>query len=330
MLHLVRSGPRGIHKNVWIASASSVRCLLQPTVLLRTIMSSALSPTRSTALVAVEQAMNQIAPLGLADTSFDNVGTLLESPTPGRGKKVVLAIDLTTAVAEEILRDTSVSVAVIYHPVIFKPLKALSFSPSAPGPKAPNLSIVHNLLRLSGAGVSVYCPHTSLDAAPGGMTAWLLNAATAFRPVKPRAIVPLTDGALGGEPIGHGRLATVQETNTLDKIIASLKQHTTLSHVQVARGQREFDHPVSSVAVCCGSGASMLAQTEADVYVTGEMSHHEILAANANGTSVVLLNHSNSERRYLHLCLASQLQQVLGTEYQVVTSELDADPLVVR
>jgi putative NIF3 family GTP cyclohydrolase 1 type 2 len=36
---------------------------------------------------------------------------------------------------------------------------------------------------------------------------------------------------------------------------------------------------IKSVAVCAGSGASLLLGVQADLYLTGEMSHHEVLSA---------------------------------------------------
>lgn len=69
-------------------------------------------------LSIVWQCMDTIAPLSLADTSWDNVGVLLQAPEPERnsGHKIFLANDLTTAVADEILEDGKVAVAIIYHP----------------------------------------------------------------------------------------------------------------------------------------------------------------------------------------------------------------------
>lgn len=69
-------------------------------------------------LSAVWSAMNEIAPLSLADTSWDNVGILLQAPSPqlNKGKKIMLAIDLTTNVVEEALSDGQVVVLIIYHP----------------------------------------------------------------------------------------------------------------------------------------------------------------------------------------------------------------------
>lgn len=45
---------------------------------------------------------------------------------------------------------------------------------------------------------------------------------------------------------------------------------------------------VSTIAICAGSGGGMLLGVDADVYFTGEMSHHEVLAAVQSGHNVIL------------------------------------------
>lgn len=76
----------------------------------------------------------------------------------------------------------------------------------------------------------------------------------------------------------------------------------------------------------------MLAGKKADVYLTGEMSHHEVLAALAAGTNVILCGHTNTERGYLPL-LAAKLLQELRTagegaeDVEVVVSQKDQHPL---
>jgi len=57
---------------------------------------------------------------------------------------------------------------------------------------------------------------------------------------------------------------------------------------------------------------------EVDLFLTGEMSHHEILAANAQGTSVILCEHSNSERGYLKQVLQPKLE-VLAFHFRLFT-----------
>lgn len=45
---------------------------------------------------------------------------------------------------------------------------------------------------------------------------------------------------------------------------------------------------IQTVAICAGSGSSVLGPVSADLYFTGEMGHHDVLAALAKNTSVIL------------------------------------------
>ena len=85
---------------------------------------------------------------------------------------------------------------------------------------------------------------------------------------------------------------------------------------------------IKTVAVCAGSGASVLRGVKADLYLTGEMSHHEVLDASCKGTHVVLCDHSNTERGFLNV-VQGRLVDMLAMKVQVIVSEVDRDPLVV-
>ena len=80
--------------------------------------------------------------------------------------------------------------------------------------------------------------------------------------------------------------------------------------------------------MCAGSGASVLAGCQADLWITGEMSHHEVLDAVHGGTSVILCEHSNTERGYLKE-FAKKLTGLLDNQVEVVVSEKDCDPLKI-
>jgi putative NIF3 family GTP cyclohydrolase 1 type 2 len=71
--------------------------------------------------------MEKIAPLHLGE-SWDNVGVLLEAPSPRIATKVFLTIDLTNEVLEEALSDSAVGVIVAYHPPLFRSFKRLVLS----------------------------------------------------------------------------------------------------------------------------------------------------------------------------------------------------------
>lgn len=61
---------------------------------------------------------------------------------------------------------------------------------------------------------------------------------------------------------------------------------------------------------------------------TGELSHHEALAATEKGQCVITLFHSNSERGYLSSVLREKLTNVLKEEWERLRKEVaDAEEL---
>ncbi|KAM8806657.1 NIF3L protein, partial [Eudromia elegans] len=128
---------------------------------------------------------------------------------------------------------------------------------------------------------------------------------------------------------GMGRLCTLTEPVSLLTMIERIKSHLKLPHIRLAVGKgKTLESPVKEVALCAGSGGSVLKGVKADLYLTGEMSHHAVLDAVADGISVILCEHSNTERGFL-----SGLRDTLATHLQnkinIIVSEKDRDPLQV-
>ncbi|XP_061666918.1 NIF3-like protein 1 isoform X2 [Syngnathoides biaculeatus] len=128
---------------------------------------------------------------------------------------------------------------------------------------------------------------------------------------------------------GQGRLSVLDEPLSVATAVKKMKSHLGLRHLRLALGQgRAQESFVRSAAACAGSGASVLNGVQADLYVTGEMSHHEVLDAVAKGTSVILSDHSNSERGYLSV-FRDKLTEKLPADVVVMVSKADRDPLEV-
>ncbi|KAM9248511.1 NIF3-like protein 1 isoform 1-T2 [Dugong dugon] len=128
---------------------------------------------------------------------------------------------------------------------------------------------------------------------------------------------------------GMGRLCTLDESVSLVTMVERIKRHLKLSHVRLSLGVgRTLESQVRVVALCAGSGSSVLQGTEADLYLTGEMSHHDVLDAASQGINVILCEHSNTERGFL-----SDLRDMLGAHLEnkinIILSETDKDPLHV-
>lgn len=85
------------------------------------------------------------------------------------------------------------------------------------------------------------------------------------------------------------------------------------------------------MAVCAGSGGSVFRHRPlaADLYVTGEMSHHEVLDLTQNGSHVILCEHSNSERGFLEFFQEKLQDEILLNQVEVLISAVDCDPLKV-
>ncbi|KAI7861599.1 GTP cyclohydrolase 1 type 2/Nif3 [Spinellus fusiger] len=278
-------------------------------------------------LSKIVRCMRTIAPLELAETSWDNVGVLVEPPYPSTSfSKVFLTIDLTPQVLEEALSDPKVGTIVSYHPPIFNSMKRLTIS-----------DVKQNIvMKAIARGVSIYSPHTACDNCVNGVNDWLASGLGDGETV---AIELKENPPAGQEGSGTGRIFTYHQPVPLSNVIERVKALTGLPFVRVATADAHRAHQsglIKTVAICAGSGSSVLGPVKADLYFSGEMGHHDVLAALAQGTSVILCEHTNTERGYLSAVLKPALEKLLvdersekGEKIEVVVSTLDCDPLVI-
>ncbi|ORY46195.1 NGG1p interacting factor 3 [Neocallimastix californiae] len=253
-------------------------------------------------LTFVLEAMNNIAPLSLADNSWDNVGLLLEAPIPRENANgILLTIDLTLDVVNEAIKNPNIGVIISYHPPIFKSLKRLVLENEKQ----------KDVLLCAAKGISIYSPHTSLDNCADGVNNWLAQK--------------------GQETAGTGRMAILETKTPFLELTEKVKKFLNLDYIRYAIAKSHKNgEPVSKVAICVGSGSSVLLPVkDADVYLTGEMSHHDVLYALSNNKSVILCEHTNSERGYLEHVLKPKLVNEIAKKscnYEVYVSKEDVDP----
>jgi putative NIF3 family GTP cyclohydrolase 1 type 2 len=111
---------------------------------------------------------------------------------------------------------------------------------------------------------------------------------------------------------------------------------------------------IHTVSTCAGSGASFIdnvvsctkqnietatpeiknqSAVSYGAYVTGEMSHHEVLAAINAGLIIILTHHSKCERGYIPV-FAERFRKEITTNvsspsFEIIISQKDADPLFI-
>ncbi|CUS09457.1 unnamed protein product, partial [Tuber aestivum] len=286
---------------------------------------------RSGTLRTVVNAVQKLYPQALADKTWDNTGLLLEAPdridrAPLKAHKVLLTIDLTKAVADEAISLKS-SVIVAYHPIIFRPLKSLTLANTQQ----------ESLLKLAQEGISVYSPHTAVDATIGGVNDWLADGISGGKGEESgRAVIEGVKDVPGYEDSGMGRIITLKEPEEFQELVDRVKRFLGLKQVMI--GSPPGGKRVRTIAVCAGSGASMFKNIDADLLFTGELSHHEALAAKERGVGFITCEigfHTNSERGFLRDVMKGKLTEVLKNEaereveFEVVVSERDRDPFEI-
>lgn len=262
--------------------------------------------------------LEELAPSRLAE-SWDNVGLLVGDPDDAV-ERVLFTIDYTQAVAEEAASEgVRAKLVVAYHPPIFEPMKRLS---------STNLAV-----QAARNGVALYSPHTALDVADGGtndmlgdVVGMIERAPLRVRSDRGGSNLGSDSGAADGALVGIGRIGRLAEATTRALLVARIKEGLGVAGALVAG---PVDGLVQKVAVVAGAGGDLYKDAlrqGADVYLTGEMRHHDAIACARAGMTVVCVLHSNSERKALQ-SYAWRLS-ARAPSLKVTISQADRDPFV--
>lgn len=219
--------------------------------------------------------INKIAPFA-AQEDWDNSGFQVGERAK-EVKKILFALDATTDLVREAL-DLQCDLIVTHHPFLFHPQK--QFLDSSPAFQAAK----HN--------ITVISAHTSYDCAAGGVNDILAET------------VGLTDVRVSD--CGLFRIGSVSQRSAKD--FAKIVQAALNACVSVSLPEKN----IQRVAVCGGAGSDFIVDAKAqgaDLFLTGEAKHHEILDAAALGISVVCAGHFETELPAVRmLCTRVQTQ----------------------
>lgn len=127
---------------------------------------------------------------------------------------------------------------------------------------------------------------------------------------------------------GAGRLLALDAPVSAPELINRVKAHLGLEQLRVALSSEHLaGERIQHVAVCAGSGRGVFEKArDADAYVTGELGHHDVLALLARGKSVILAEHSHTERGYLPR-LKERLAALTEGKIEILIAESDREPL---
>lgn len=242
--------------------------------------------------------LESLAPSRFAE-SWDNVGLLIGDEEQCVGK-VLLTIDLGTEQLQE-AKSLGCEAVIAYHPVIFKGIRRLLAGMTA--------------FEAVRAGISVLSPHTALDVAEAGTNDGLADV---LGLVNVRPLRSIEEG------VGMGRIGELKPAVDRDELLQQVKTRLGLEHLLVAGPCHGL---VEVAAVCAGACGELLDNAlnqGAQLYLTGEVRHHDALRAAQAGMTVVCALHSNSERHVLPALRSRLLKALPGLH--VFISVKDRDP----
>ncbi len=177
--------------------------------------------------------------------------------------RILLVLDVTPVTVDEAV-EKKCDFILSHHPLFFNNIKSIEAS---------------YIIKAIQNNIQIYCAHTNLDIAKGGVSEYLAEKCG------------FTDLNTAFEFIKYKQF---DENMNFSKLISTLKTVFCLPSIRVVNSRRKS---YKSIAFCSGSGAEFikaLEQIGIDVFITGDLKHHQAL--NANNMTIIDLGHFHSER----------------------------------
>jgi len=209
----------------------------------------------------------------------DNVGLLIGDRTRPVSR-VLTALDLSEDVLREAVQG-GFDFVITHHPLISRhvpPINSIT---------ADN-SLGKKIMTLIGNGIGLFCAHTNLDAAPGGVNDLLFDL---FGLVdKQNLILPESPDA----PT-MGLMGSLPHAITLAELASFVGNVLKLNHVRYVG---DADKQIHTVGLCSGNGGSHIKYALAkkcDVFITGDIGYHSALDVLEAGMCMIDATHYASE-----------------------------------
>lgn len=130
--------------------------------------------------------------------------------------------------------------------------------------------------------------------------------------------------------VGLGRIGYLSSPASIRQVTEIVKKHFNMKTFRIALANgKTLDDKISVIAAGAGSGSKLLSNLNVDLIITGELSHHEILHEVHRGVTVIVTDHTNTERGYFGL-FKTKFETLLeknGEKVEILLSEVDRDPL---
>lgn len=253
------------------------------------------------------QLMEDIAPLSMQEV-WDNSGLQIDYGNE-EVERILVALEITGDVIEE-ANAKKTNMIVVHHPLIFEPIRKIDYRDMEGD----------YILRLIRGGISVYAAHTNFDSARNGNNDRLMELLGIQR------FSRLNMPGRGFEESTLARIGTLPEPILFTDFLNRLDR--VLGHPGGVKVSGDAGRLIQKVAICCGGGGEYYQgalAAGADVFVSGDIKHHEAQRARESGLCVVDAGHYGTEQIFVRN-MAQQLKQKGGDRLTVICSEVMQNP----
>ena len=250
----------------------------------------------------VIKVIEDFAPLSIQE-KWDNSGLCIGSPD-AEVTSVLIGLDCTPELVDEAVA-CGADMIVTHHPLIFSGLKKI----------APEDQVGAAVIKAISNGISVYAAHTSADKVIAGVSGAM---ATKLGLVN----VQILDE--DGEGTGLGVVGDLPEPVTAAEAVALVKDRFAL---KAMRASRPVEGMISRVAMCGGSGGSLIGAamaSGAQLYLSGDISYHNFFTK--EGFMIMDIGHYESEIEIVDI-LFSLLRKNFPTFAVRITQNLYSNPI---
>ena len=250
----------------------------------------------------VIKVIEDFAPLSIQE-KWDNSGLCIGSPD-AEVTSVLIGLDCTPELVDEAVA-CGADMIVTHHPLIFSGLKKI----------APEDQVGAAVIKAVSNGISVYAAHTSADKVIAGVSGAMAAKLGLVN-------VQILDE--DGEGTGLGVVGDLPELVTAAEAVALVKDRFAL---KAMRASRPVEGMISRVAMCGGSGGSLIGAamaSGAQLYLSGDISYHNFFTK--EGFMIMDIGHYESEIEIVDI-LFSLLRKNFPTFAVRITQNLYSNPI---
>ncbi len=197
---------------------------------------------------AIVKELEVLAPLELA-AEWDNTGWQVKLEDKDV-TKVMLALSPGSDIIKQAQKE-GCNLVITHHPLVFSKINSIDCENS----------IQKIIIEAIKNDVHLYCAHTNLDKAPGGVSDVVADVLGLENVVEFEEFV---------------KTGTLKKTKNLDEMVEVIKKVFDIDKLNLINPQNI--QKVSKVAVCPGSGGDFIKRLkDVDLYITGDVKYHDAL-----------------------------------------------------